>query len=417
MNIRDFIQDFFKRKGAYIFSATIISKLLSFTLSIIIIRILSKNDYGNLMYAYTIISFIMPFMGGGIFQSFLKYAPIQQFMYERKNLFRYILISGTLVSLALSFLLIAISGFITTRIPEAQLYLILFSFLIVALFIFESVKNYLRIFFLNKAYAQLEIIQAVLVFIFGALLTWLIGAFGFIISLIIVPLFLSLYLIIKKQMLKTVDTFLNLSHKKLWYYGIYTSLGGLISALIFSVDIISIGNILKDASLVAQYKAISLIPFSLLFLPSAFIKTDFVKLVQKAKDFNYMKSYIINFMLVFLIISTALIVISYFSADIIISYLLGNAYIGSTNLFYVLIFGIVGAFIFRVPFGNILVAIGWTKINTGISISTLFLDIILNYFWIHEYGIIGAAYATSLLLWLSGISTFFVFIFYLKKIK
>lgn len=417
MAILKFIQEFFNRKGGYIFSAVVISKIFSFLLMVVVINLLTKEDYGNLIYAYTIISFIMPFMGMGVFQSFLKYAPIQQFMYERKSLFRYTLIGGIVASLVLILLLVLLSPVITVNMPDAFWYLVVFSLLILSLFIFESIKNYLRIFYLNKSYARLEIIHSVLVLVVACVLTYSLGAFGFIIALISVPLVLSLWLLMKKRILAMTPIELKISKKTLWSYGIYTSLGGLVSQLIFSVDLISIANLMEDAKWVAQYKAISLIPFSLLFLPGAVIKTDFVKLVQEARNKVYLTSYVKNFMFIFLCISLVFLVLIYFFGEWVILSAFGADYSQQSELLQIFVVGIVGAFIFRVPFGNIMAAIGWTKINTLISILTLIADIILNYFWIQKWGIIGAAYATSLLLWLSGIATFIVFMVYLSRLE
>ena len=417
MNIRYFIQAFFKRKGGYVLSAVVLSKLLSLLLSVVIIRILSKEDYGNLMYAYTVISFVMPFMGMGIFQSFIKYAPVQEFMYERKQLFKYTLWGGVLASLALVFILILLAPIITQRLPQSYWYLLLFSLLIVSLFIFEAVKTYLRIFFLNKAYAKLEITHAILVFVLGVSLTYFMGAIGFIISLVSVPILLSVLLLSKKKILTQSNFQFSFSKASYWYYGIYTSLGGLVSQLIFSVDIISIGNLLHQPDLIAQYKALSIIPFSLLFLPGAIIKTDFVKLVQESKNAKFLWAYVTNFMLIFLAFSVVLLGFVYWFGDNLILLFFGDAYLESANLLMIFSLGIVGAFLFRVPFGNLMVVIGWTKINTLIAIVTLLLDVFLNYFWIQKWGVYGAAYATSLLLWLSGLATFIVFLIYLQKLK
>ena len=417
MNLKLFIQEFLKRKGAYVFLAVVIAKILSFVLSVIIIRILPKNDYGNLMYAYTIISFTMPFMGMGVFQGFIKYAPIQKFLYQRKSLFQYSIIKGSIASSILVILIILFSRLATKNLPEAHQYLIGFSFLILSLFIFEAVKNYLRIFFLNKAYAKLEIIHAVFTFVLGIVFSYFIGALGFIIALVSTPLFLSIWLLSKKQILRKKTTLLSINKKQFWIYGLYTSLGGLVSQLIFSVDVLSIGNMLNNSESLAQYKAISLIPFSLLFLPTSMLKTDFVKLVQEAKNRLYLINYFKNFALIFSTISIILLLLTYFWGNSFISLFFGASYLDQSNLLFIFMIGISGAFIFRVPFGNLMAAIGWTKINTLISIATLITDVILNYFWIQKWGIIGAAYATSLLLWLSGFATFIVFLVYLSKLK
>ncbi len=417
MAFNTFIQGFLKRNGAHVFSAVILSKVFSLLLSVIVIRILTKQDYGNLMYAYTVVSFVMPFMGMGIFQSFVKYAPIQKFMYQRKDIFRYTFIGGCVASLVLICLLILFSPIITLNMPDAYGYLLLFSFLIFSLFIFESVKSYFRILYLNKPYAKLEIIHAVLVFVLGSVLTYLIGGYGFILALILVPLFLSIYILIRKRILSGKSQKLDISKKHFWMYGIYTSLGGLVAQLIFSVDLISIANLMDDAKWVAQYKAVSLIPFSLLFLPGAVIKTDFVKLVQEAKNRVFLLSYIKNFMMIFSGLSVFLIILSYLFGDWFILTLFGDDYQNQSALLQIFIFGIAGAFVFRVPFGNIMVAIGWTKINTLISVFTLLADIVLNYFWIQKWGIMGAAYATSLLLWFSGLAIFLTFLVYLNRLK
>ncbi len=417
MTISIFIQDFFKRKGAYVFSAAVLSKLLSLLLSIVVIRILTKEDYGNLMYAYTVISFIMPFMGMGIFQSFLKYAPVQKFMYERKILFKYVFVGGIIASLILIVLLLILTPFITINTSGAYGYLLIFSALILSLFIFESIKNYLRIFYLNKAYAQLEILHAVLIFVLASTLTFYIGAYGFILALVLVPLGLSLWLLLTNDILSVAKDRLNVSKKQLWFYGIYTSLGGLVSQLIFSVDLISIGNLLEDAKWVAQYKALSLIPFSLMFLPGVIIRTDFVKLVQESNNRAFLIQYVKNYLFLFLMISSFLLVSVYFLDVWVVRVVFGESYLEQSNLLMIFSIGIVGAFLFRVPFGNLMVAIGWTKINTVISVLTLVADVILNYFWIQKWGIMGAAYATSLLLWISGLATFVVFIIYLSKIN
>jgi O-antigen/teichoic acid export membrane protein len=360
----------------------------------------------------------MPFMGMGIFQSFLKYAPIQKKIFQRRMYFKLTFKKGLWASIILSTLLIISSPLVSLNMPESLWYTIAFSLMIITLFIFESVKNYLRVFFLNKAYARLEITHALMIFILGMLLSFYLGVFGFIVTLVIVPLILSLYLLNKKRILTSDFAFKpNETNKEIWWYGIYTSIGGLVSQLIYSIDIISIGNILEKPESLAQYKALSLIPFSLIFLPSAVFKTDFVKLVQESKNWRYMISYAKNFMLIFLSISSALFGLSYFFGDLFIQLVFGKAYTEQTNLFLVFMFGIIGAFTFRIPFGNILVAIGWTKISTILSIGILVADIILNYFWIHNWGIIGAAYATSLLLWVSGILTFIVFLIYIGRLK
>ena len=94
----------------------------------------------------------------------------------------------------------------------------------------------------------------------------------------------------------------------------------------------------------------------------------------------------------------------------------GPEYIEAASLIPVFGFGLVGAFLFRNPFGNIITCVGWAKTNTIISIVVLLLDIVLNIFLVEKYGIIGAAYSTAILLWLAGIVSYLAFRKYLKTL-
>ena len=94
----------------------------------------------------------------------------------------------------------------------------------------------------------------------------------------------------------------------------------------------------------------------------------------------------------------------------------GEAYYSANIIIPVFAIGIIGAFMFRNLFGNLLDAIGWAKTSALISIIILILDIVLNYFMVKEYEIIGAAYSTSILLWLSGLASAIAIFSYLKKL-
>jgi len=393
-----------------------LTKILSIALTAIISRILTKEDYAYIVYAHTIVSFLMPIMGFGIFQSFLKYAPIQEFMYQRKSLFKYTFIAGLMASLAMMLMVVIFSPLIIINMAGSFHYLLIFSALIVSLFIFESVKNYLRIFYLNKSYARLEIQHAVLLFVLATGLSLWIGGMGYVLALVSVPLVLSLWLLIKKGLLKVEKKQFKASTKQMWSYGLYTSLGGMVSILIFSVDQMSIPNLLDDPDLLADYKIMSILPISLLILPAILLKTDFVKLVQEARNKSYLVGYLKNFMLLFLGISIAMNLFFYFLGDFTIGLIFGEKYLAYIELIQVFAIGVSGAFIFRVPFGNMMAVIGWTKISTALAILTLGVDVILNYYWIQAWDIMGAAYATSLLLWLSGIITFLIFLAYLRRL-
>ena len=95
--------------------------------------------------------------------------------------------------------------------------------------------------------------------------------------------------------------------------------------------------------------------------------------------------------------------------------LFGKQYNNDYNLMFIFSFGIAGASLLRIPLGNILSAIGWPKINALNSFIVLIFNLILSYYLINKMGIIGAAIATTIMFWFSGILSLIAFIWYLKK--
>ena len=266
-------------------------------------------------------------------------------------------------------------------------------------------------------FAYLEISHSALLVILGLGFSYFWGGYGYVLALVVSPLIISLYVIFKNKVFRRTEKeiYTKAYKKSLWIYGLYTSLGGLTSQLIFSIDIITIGFLIQDPSSVALYKAASLIPFSLLFIPAGVMKTDLVKITQNYKNKAFLKNYVSNYMKIFLMISIVTFIILYFLSSFIMG-LFGTEYIAAQNLIPVFGIGLVGAFLFRNPFGNIITCVGWAKTNTVISIITLALDIVLNIILVEEYGIIGAAYSTTLLLWIAGVASYIAFLKYLKTL-
>ena len=111
-----------------------------------------------------------------------------------------------------------------------------------------------------------------------------------------------------------------------------------------------------------NYRYISIIPFSLLFLPRVFITTDFVTFTEKIADRKYIMKYIKNYVLFFTIISIIILVGSYLFASEILS-IFGKEYMIYSDSFIILIIGIIGIFLLRGVYGNLLASIGRIEVN------------------------------------------------------
>ena len=167
--------------------------------------------------------------------------------------------------------------------------------------------------------------------------------------------------------------------------------------------------------MVTTYRYVSIIPFSLLFIPRVFMTTDFVNFTENIYNKKYISNYIKSYVVLFSILSCILLVISLFFSSEILKIFQKGFEIYSTS-FLILMIGVIGIYITRGLFGNLLSSIGKAKLNYYIALSALLLNIAGNSYAIPRYGIEGAATVTSALMWLTGLASWFLFQIHYKKL-
>lgn len=397
------------------FFATIVSRLLSLLASWIALQFIDNSSFGVVLFSYNIILFLLPISGLGLPQSLIRFSALNENTENRNSIFLYVLKYGFLSSLGMILLLIISSFFIPFQFEKGQFYMIIFSFLILPNFLFEVVRAQLRLNHDNKNFAYSELLFSIIFIALIIVLTFYLKEIGFVLSLILSPILTSLFFIKKlKIKVKKIKKLPELNFL-FWKYGFFASLSNVVTQLLFAVDILLIGYLIKDPEMVTSYRYISLIPFSLLFLPRIFINTDFVTFTEKIYDRKYIKNYIKSYMLLFLGISILLIIASYFFGSYILS-ILDASFVAYNATFFIMILGVSGIFIFRGLFGNLLSSIGKANVNYYIALIALGLNIISNYYLIPELGIKGAAITSAILMWFTGILSYVWFLYLYKKL-
>ncbi|WP_369047922.1 oligosaccharide flippase family protein [Tenacibaculum sp. UWU-22] len=415
MKFSVFVNNFIKRKGILVGVSSMVEKIGGFCVVFIATHFLTQNNFGLITYANTILMFIAPFIGFGIHQGLIRYGSIAKSQIEKKNLFIFTLKKGIKFSFVLIGIVILLSPLLTSNLKQANTYLIILSFQLLSLFLYEMLRVYSRIINLNKLYAYITIFKTLLLVISTYLLTLKFKNIGYVIAITLTP-FLTAIFYFKKIKLKTFKstTLSKIQFKNILFYGFNTSVGGVLSQLLYAVDILLIANIIKKEAAVALYKVSSVVPFSLLILPLIFMKTDFVLLANKSVvDKQYIKKYYFNYLKIFTVISFLIVLFFYFFSGSIMS-LFSESYTDS-SLVIIFAVGVVGALLLRIPLGNILSAVGLTKINAINSFIIVLLNIVLGYIFILKYGLVGAALTTAFLMWFSGVLSLLFFIRFLKQ--
>lgn len=412
--VLDYIKSFLKRGGSHVFAATVISRLFSFTGSWIALQLIENKELGVILFAYSIIQFIIPISGLGLQQSLIRYGALLTTPGQKEILFNYVFKKGVIASFIIIIILISIGYSISFQFENTFFYLTILSFAIVTNFFFEVVKVQLRLKHDNTSYAWAEIIYTALLMIFIYLLSYYLNGMGYALALVLTPL------IAASLFLKKINTTIKKPEKlsiinfSFWKYGFFAGLSNVTTQLLFIIDMLLIGYLLNISEKVTLYKYISIIPFSLLFLPRVFITTDFVKFTENIYDKLYIMKYIKSYVLLFSMLSLFLLLLSFFFVNDIVS-IFGKEFLLYTDSFMILIAGVIGIFIFRGLFGNLLSSIGKAAVNYYIVSAALILNIISNYFLIPKYGIKGAAITSAALMWFTGILSCICFFFLYKN--
>ncbi len=354
----------------------------------------------------------------GANQSLIRFGAITPLHEQKRQLFYYTLWNGIFLSFVLMISTWLAIPIIAQNMPGSQEFIFILAIQLVTLLFFENLKGYFRILRLNKPFALFEITVSILLLLLGIAGIFIAGGVGYAWAIVIAPLIGFILFFFKlPPPLRKLSWHKTTIHKGFWKYGFFAGLGAMTSQLLYTVDILILGNLQSDAAVVAQYKVASLIPLSLLLVPLAFINTDYVKIASNSRNPNYLKYYASHYLKVFSLASGLIGAMLYFFSGFILTTLFGEQYSDGQMLFQIFIAGLIGGILFRVPFGNILSALGKANWNSGIAIFVLLINIGLDYLLIKWYGALGAAIATTSIIWLSGFLSFIAFLYYLGKLK
>lgn len=398
MEIKSLLSNLSKKGFFHIFSADIINKIIGFGNSFILIHILSKTVYGEWSYAMNNLSFFLLISGMGINNGILYYGALSKKQEERQEIFKFGLGFGTLFNLVIG-ILVFLSTYILPYPIEGSITILRMLSLLPVLYIIQSnIQAYLRANFKNKEFSYIISLNSICLLTFivvGSIYFGIIGVvYAFYLSYSI-SIFAGLILYLKSRVVYDKVQPLTFAYKKdILKYSATCSLTNAISSLLYLLDVLLVGLILKDEAILASYKTATLIPFGLNFIPLSimtFAAPYFINMSRKYDELKYhyitMKKYLvfINF-----IISSTLFIL----APFVVKMIFGEEYLDSVLPFRILVIGYFIAGTFRIPNGNVIANMGRVKFNLIVAMFSSTLNIILDILLISEYGSVGAAIAT-----------------------
>lgn len=415
MHIYNKIKRLYNSGALHITIGTFATKFVAFFGSIVVVRLLSKSDYGLMSYVENIYSYALLLAGLGLSNGILRYLVITEDIHKKKQFFLYIVKKSMIIDIIISFLLCTLAIFMV--IPDNYAparYLIP----IVALLLpFQDLLNEelftIRSFFKNKLYAYLAFGSSTLLIIgriVGAITN---GVNGVLWSRVFINAIFACFLLL--FICKTIFPHdhvpsLNKDDKRsVNSYSLQYMITNGFWAIIMLNDTFLLGMLLNDPSGLADYRVAYVLPGNISIFATAigvYVGPYFTK---NENDILWIRrNYKRVFVLSALVVAVVATIIAVF-AETIIRFMYGEQYVNTVDLMRLLL---LSAFInsgLRYTSANLLAAMGEIRCNMIVSGIGIIVQIVLDYILITRVGVIGVAISNCVVFALMGVTLFVVF--------
>ncbi|MCD2502310.1 oligosaccharide flippase family protein [Clostridium sp. NSJ-145] len=416
--IIDKIQSLHKKGFFYIFGSGVLNKIIGFMSSAILVRIITKEEYGVFTYAWNIFSFILLLNGFGISYGILQICSEKSEDYDLNyKIFKWGQKFGISIDMIIAILIICIALFIPLPIHNANYVLGLLCIMPIFILIFEMQSSYLRANKLSIEFSKISMLNTFLIFLFSVIGAYIFKEFGLIYGRYIAYFITIIYSakFIKKGTDRVKELDINTKLKNEIKNISFTSMinSGL-SQVLYLFDIFVIGLVISSESTIASYKIATMIPSALSFIPLSLVTFIYPYFAQKYKDKKWCLSKYNMLTLYFGIFNLIISAVLFVFAPWIITILFGPEYLDAITSFRILTVSYFFSGTFRVIAGNILVTQKELKFNMFVAIFSGLVNIVVDFYFIKLWGANGAAIATLLVVILTSILNVAYLIYRLK---
>lgn len=399
---------FLVRNGFFhIFSANVINKIIQFGISVVIVRVITKEAFGMWSYANNILSFFLLIEGLGVVPGLLQFASAAKDKEEKLSYLKYALLVGSLFNTILAIAIFLFTIFFELPIRGSTEILRYLSFLPLITILFNTLQVFLRSDLRNKQFSLVTVINT-LAFFFGVL----IGGYFFEIAGIIWGRYLSYFIscFIAAWFVKDYyESFLKAklpsssNRQEFLKFSIVSMLTNSISSILYLLDTFLIGIFIQSETVVASYKTATLIPFALNFIPASVMTFAYPYFAKNKDNKEVVKKYFLKMQRYLFLLNLVISVLLITFAPFIIKVVFGEEYLDSMIPFRILSLGYLIAATFRIPAGNVIASLRKVKVNFYNSIVSGSANVVLDIILIKRYGSNGAAIATVLIFIISSI--------------
>lgn len=382
----------------HIVGAGSVNKVLSVILSVALVRILSKVDYGCYAYAFNIASFFILFNGLGVCSALLQMCCETGIGRKTDSFFAYGYKAGIVVDVVLALAMIAISFLISFPIQGSNRLLLLYCFYPLFMLMFELKLTWLRILLMNKEYAFMTNMQTVFMVVFSVAGALLYGATGLVIGQCCSYLLSYVVLCVKNPFRSMVasSSITKPDRFDFWKLSIISAFNNGLGQALSLIGTLLIGLLLASNELVASYKVATTIPFALLFIPGMIMTYAYPYFARNKDDRRWTLNGYRRLIMANVLCMAVLTILVVAFAEPLTMIIFGSEYLDSVSTMQLLMIGFFITAAIRQPSGNLLVTQRKLLWNTVVGVLSIFVNVVANLILVTGFGMLGAALAFDL---------------------
>ena len=389
----------------HIFGSSVINKIIAFLSSVVLVRILTKPEYGVFTYAWNIYSIVLLFNGMGIDSSVLQLASERKGESEyAKRIYNFGIRFGLKFDVLLFAVILGAGLFAPLKIEASRPVLCMLCLMPMAQLLFQMTAVYLRSQKRNQEFSRLTVINTVMIFAVSAGCAFLFREKGLVLGYY--AAYITSFLVgisaFRIRLFNDSPAVDSDEKKTLMKIAAITMVNNGLSQLIYLLDVFVLGIVDPQETILASYKVATMIPSALSFIPVALVTYLYPYFAEHRKDaawcLNRYKQILMGLGGFNLLLSGVLFV----GAPLIVRLLFGEQYLDAVPVFRLLSVNYFFSGTFRMLSGNLLVTQRKLKFNLFVAIVTSLTNVIADYFFVQWWGAIGAARATVLVVFISS---------------
>ena len=405
-----------------VFLSSTICKILSFFGGMIIVRVLSKSEYGEYSYIMNCVG-MLSILGDLGFNSAAMQCCNESYQdpIKRDTYFVYGYIRGMLFSALTCVALLASPLFYPFSFKEAAK----MAQGLCLLPLLQTTNTFLtvnlRVRMENTRYAFIGVFHSVVTYMVVLPSSYWIGVKGAVLSEYAINLLVIIFSIIisRKSLRFTFDpSLLDRSEKKSFFKLAFGSqLNNGVSKALALLDVFLIGIFVADTEIISSYRVATTIPLALAFIPTALAIYIVPFFSRNRTNLEWTKRNYYKLLLFSgagnILITAGLIIISPY----LIPLLFGSQYTDAITCFCILMIGYFFSATFGVLTANIIYTQRKVRVNIIITFISGIASCILNVSLIPTFGPIGASFATTIYQVITAFLNFGYMVYYLRKNK